>query len=190
MASIIGVNEIQHTNGTSAATINTSGEIIPSNPYAGQIIQTQSALFEAGNAHISVASQTATQMTNANCGDVEIAITPKFNNSKILIELTSSMVFYVSVSDYVWELYRDSTALVKYSQDYSVPNYYSWVYFYDGTSGGISNYHDVTAKHIDTPNTTSQVVYKGYHRGGNNSNSAYACHQGGQMVMTATEIAV
>ena len=179
MTSIIKVDQIQDSTGGSAINMG-----------AGSIVQTQVALFEAGNAHISVASQTSTIMNNANAGNIEIAITPKFNNSKILVTLNSSMVFYVSGKDYVWELYRDSTALVTYSSDYSVPNYYSWVYFYDGTSGGISNYHDVEAKFIDTPNTTSQVTYKGYHRGGNNTTTAYACHQGGQMVMTATEIKV
>ena len=157
---------------------------------AGSIVQTQTALFPTGNAHITVASQTATQMSNANCGNVQVSITPKFNNSKILVTLTSSMAFYQSGNDYMWELHRDSTPIVQVSSDHAVPNYYGWVYFYDGTSGGISNYHPVVAQHTDTPNTTSQVTYKGFHRGGNNSNTAYACHLGGQMVMTATEIKV
>jgi len=157
---------------------------------AGSVVQTQTALFLAGNAHISVASQTATQMTNANCGNVQVSITPKFNNSKILVTLTSSMTFYQSGNEYTWELHRDSTPIVQYSGDHAVPNYYGWVYFYDGSSGTISNYHPVTAQHTDTPSTTSQVTYKGFHRGGNNSNTAHACHLGGQMLMIATEIKV
>lgn len=179
MTGILKVDTIRDSSGGNAINMG-----------AGSIVQTQTALFSTGNAHISVASTTATQMTNANCGDVEIAITPKFNNSKILVTLFSGMVFYISGKDYVWELHRDSTPIVQYSSNHSVPNYYAWVYFYDGTTGGISNYHPVTAQYIDTPNTTSQVTYKGFHRGGNNSTAHYACHLGSQMLMTATEIKV
>ena len=77
MSSILKVSEIQDpTNGNSALTINSSGNVhIP-----GSVVQ----LAESSWTSAFSTSSTDVAVTNATCN-----ITPKFNNSKILIMLST-----------------------------------------------------------------------------------------------------
>lgn len=178
MTSIIKVDTIQDSSGGSAINMG-----------AGSIVQIQTfQAFTNSSTHISTNSGTAAQLGDGTSYDnAQVTITPKFSNSKILVEIFSTMVFYNAGIALVWELYRDSTAIVSRSTDYAVPNYYGLAYHYDNNS---SHYGSHSARHIDTPNTTSAITYKWYHSIGYGTGTCYSVHGGGQYSMTATEIKV
>lgn len=158
-------------------------------PASGSIIQTQTLLYKSDKAQtqVSTNSTTSAQMGAGTAhGVVELAITPKFQNSKILITLNSSMGFVNNASELVWELYRDSTGILVSSEALGTPNYFGWMYSY--ASGG-AQYRTLYASHVDTPNTTSTITYKPYHLRKSGS-ECYSLHWGSQMVMTLTEIKV
>ena len=179
MTSIIKVDTIQDSSGGSAINMG-----------AGSVIQTQTAYLHLNaNANLSTSSTTAVQIGDGTSfTNLQVSITPRFSNSKVLVTCYSNMMYIPNNVSLGWELYRDSTALVVRSGDYAVPNYYGWVYTFQ--SGGGSHYGPMEGKHIDTPNTTSAVTYKPYHRLDSGSGTAYSCHSGGHMIMTATEIKV
>ena len=178
MTSIIKVDTIQDSSGGSAINMG-----------AGSIVQIQTfQAFTTSNTHISTNSGTAAQLGDGTSYDnAQVTITPKFSNSKILVEVFSTMVFYNAGIALVWELYRDSTAIIPRSTDYAVPNYYGLAYNYDNNS---SHYGPHSARHIDTPNTTSAITYKWYHSIGYGTGTCYSVHGGGEYSMTATEIKV
>jgi hypothetical protein len=85
MASIIGVETLQHTNGTTAATIDSSGNI----KMAGHVVQyiearrttaisTSSSVFSNGSTHVEVP-------------ECRITFTPKFADSKLRITIGADM---------------------------------------------------------------------------------------------------
>jgi hypothetical protein len=84
MASIIGVNELQHTNGTTAATITSGGVFTITNPApaaAGSVLQIQkSASLDSG--YHSSTSGTYTEIATAN----RVTITPISANSYMLVQ--------------------------------------------------------------------------------------------------------
>lgn len=178
MTSIIKVDTIQDSSGGSAINMG-----------AGSIVQIQTfQAFTTSTTHISTNSGTAAQLGDGTSYDnAQVTITPKFSNSKILVEIFSTMVFYNAGVALVWELYRDSTAIIPRSTDYAVPNYYGLAYNYDNNS---SHYGPHSARHIDTPNTTSAITYKWYHSIGYGTGTCYSVHGGGEYSMTATEIKV
>jgi len=179
MTSIIKVDTIQDSSGGSAINMG-----------AGSVVQTQTTYLHANtSSHISIASTTAVQIGDGTSyTNLQVSITPRFSNSKVLITCYSNMIYIPNNVSMDWELYRDSTALVVRSGDYAVPNYYGWVYNFQNSGG--SFYGSSLGQHIDTPNTTSAVTYKPYHRLDQGSGTAYSCHSGGHMIMTATEIKV
>jgi hypothetical protein len=179
------VNEIHPKTAGNDITINGL------NAGAGSVVQTQTLVYETNSAgvttHISTNSATSAQMgVGTPYGLVELAITPKFQNSKILITLTSMMSMVNNASELIWELYRDSTALIVSSNSFTTPNYYGWMYAY---AGGGAQYRTLSACHVDTPNTTSTITYKPYHLRKSGA-ICYTLHYGSQMVMTLTEIKV
>ena len=146
MTKIIKVDTIQDSSG---GTANKMG--------AGSVVQIQTfQAFVNSSSHIETNSGTAAQLGDGTPFDnAQVTITPKFSNSKILVEVFSSMVFWNAGVALSWELYRDSTAIVSRSTDYAVPNYYGWVYHYDNNS---NHYGSSSARHIDTPSTTSAIT--------------------------------
>ena len=159
---------------------------------AGSIVQTQTLVYETNSAQVStqVSTNSATSAqigAGTPYGLVELAITPKFQNSKILITLNSNMAIINNASELIWELYRDSTALIVSAGAFNnTANYFGWMYAY--ASGG-AQYRTLYASHVDTPNTTNTITYKPYHllKSGAECTSL---HWGSQMVMTLTEIKV
>lgn len=159
---------------------------------AGSIVQTQTLLYETNTAQattlVSTNSTTSAQMgAGTPYGLVELAITPKFQNSKILITLNSSMSIINNASELIWELYRDSTPLLVSAGAFNgTANYFGWMYAY---AGGGAQYRSLSASHVDTPNTTSTITYKPYHLRKSGAECT-SLHWGSQMVMTLTEIKV
>jgi len=79
--SVLGVRNIQHTNGTDAMTIATNGGVTFSNPQAGSIIQIQYAQkIDTGS--VSLSAQTYTALHS----DLEVTITPTSTSSVIRLE--------------------------------------------------------------------------------------------------------
>jgi len=156
---------------------------------AGSIVQTQTLVYKSDKAQTQVSTNSTTSAqigAGTPHGVLELAITPKFLNSKILITLVSNMGFVNNASELVWELYRDSTGILVSSEALGTPNYFGWMYSY--ASGG-AQYRTLSASHVDTPNTTSTITYKPYHLRKSGA-ECYSLHWGGQMVMTLTEIKV
>jgi hypothetical protein len=156
---------------------------------AGSIVQTQTLLYESKNSTTQVATNSTTSAqigAGTPYGLVELAITPKFQNSKILITLNSNMSIINNASELIWELYRDSTGIIISSNAQGTPNYFGWMYAY---AAGGAQYRTLYASHVDTPNTTNTITYKPYHLRKSGAECT-SLHWGSQMVMTLTEIKV
>jgi len=148
---------------------------------AGSILQKQ--LFTlAPTAHISTTSAT----TSAQAGNIQISITPKKANSKILIEVSTGMGIK-NTSTLVWELYEDSTAIITEAGNHNSPYRYGWLYNYSET-GAV--YGATSAKSVVNAGSTNSRTYKLYHKiATGQSGIAYTAHEGGYISMFATEIA-
>ena len=144
MASIIGVETLQHTNGTTAATIAADGKFTAPNLVmpTGSVIQVQS--FNLVNIRLATSSSsfTATQLT--------VNITPASSSNKIYISAAGSANNESSGRTLYYTLYRDSTNL--------------------GGSSGLGQIYSSGARMhgtlaisiLDSPATTSQVTYTVY----------------------------
>ena len=147
---------------------------------AGSILQKQ--LFTlAPTTHIST-----TSTTSAQAGSVQVSITPKKANSKILIEVETGMTVLNS-NPTAWELYEDSTAIITEAGNHNSPYRYGWLYNYSET-GAV--YGATSAKSVVNAGSTNSRTYKLYHKiATGQSGIAYTAHEGGYISMFATEIA-
>ena len=132
MASIIGVETLQHTNGTTAATIKSDGTFYPT----GGIVQV-----------VSDSDTTNILMTSSYADYLSVNITPKSTSSKILVMANVPTYHLTSASLGAMKLVRDSSNL-----NYEVADYYN------GTGSGVTGNMNITM--VDSPATTSQVNYK------------------------------
>lgn len=154
MAATLGCDTIEHTNGTEAATINTSGRLIPS--VAGGIIQVQYTQYTSSST-FSLSANTDTPLTQ-----LTVNITPVSTSSKIHLQ---AHVFFENGEDadnawnHVFFFYRDTTKLAHAATGVRRC----------GISMGTRTYHaedDNSTPQIarydyfDEPNTTSQITYK------------------------------
>ena len=154
MAATLGCDTIEHTNGTEAATISTSGRLIPS--VAGGIIQVQynqstTGTYQAHTAH------TYTKLTNFP----SVTITPTSTSSKLMIDVMWNGEFDNVGTTWgsVFVLYRDNT-LIKGNTD-SGFNYTGM--FVPTTSytnsDADSTAEQMTGRYFDEPSTTSAITY-------------------------------
>ena len=141
MASIIGVETLQHTNGTTAATLNSSGFFVPKL----NIVQT-------------VKTDTFAQDPNSNFIDITglaVTITPTLSTSKILVQISITGAGMTSVNAASFRLVRDSTVI--YAGDAASSRSL-------GFAGAISVDGSTTMStcgtFIDSPSTTSATTYK------------------------------
>ena len=162
--------------------LNFSGQ--PTLPHAnlptGSILQKQTFTL-ATTSHLST-----TSTTSAQAGNVQVSITPKKANSKILIEVSTGMSI-LNTSYLVWELYQDSTPIIEQTNDYSSEYYYGWIYARVSGSGSV--YTPLQAKHTVDAGSTNSRTYKLYHRLFTGSSIVYTTHVGSHISMYATEIA-
>lgn len=153
MASIIGVETLQHTNGTTAATIDSGGRLIGSK--AGSIIQIQYDQYTSASTQ-SISSQTYTELDN-----LSVDITPTSTSSVIKVE---AQIFHEPnnvTSEYnnVFFFYRGSTKLGHATAGNRPVGIASSVAgFYSNDSGSTPSMAYLTF--YDTPSTTSQITYK------------------------------
>ena len=122
---------------------------------AGSILQTVTKTF-GDQTSVTSSGTTYTDVTNGT-----IVITPKFNNSKILIIPNLSILTQDSASTYVYfgvRCLRGSSTVL--GPSLNLDGNGSYDYGIGVPSGTIQYDHRVTAHHIDTPATTSATTYK------------------------------
>ena len=138
------VQNIKHTNGTTAATISTGGNV----NMAGHIIQ-----FVFNEDYTSTA---VTQNQNTGFVDVtgfDLDITPKFSSSKIFINLKFHASNITSGLGMDAKILRGSTAL-KHITNFTHRS------SADGNSDAGQNIETHVISHVDTPSSTSSLTYK------------------------------
>ena len=150
MTSVLKVDNIQNSSGTQAINIHSSGLIIPS---AGGIIQTQYTQF-TGTAYVT---------TNANVdvalSDLTVNITPTSTSSKLKVEVDMGWEGTESDHNYIFFLYRDSTALKAPTSGSRTVGIRLAAQGYHADDAS-STPTTISYKYYDEPNTTSQVTYK------------------------------
>ena len=172
MASIIGVETLQHTNGTTAATIAADGKFTAPNLVmpTGSVIQVQQTIGPTSVQNISSTSF-------AGIG-LSVNITPRDVNSKFLIQ--GAMDIDVEANEQTFfTVFRDATDL--------------------GSTNGIVNAWNgtnrmivpVTVLVLDAPSTTSQITYeiKAKVAPAISGAASRLNSQGCKIIMTVSEIA-
>ena len=168
MTSVLKVDNIQNSSGTSALEIDSSGNVIPA--ASGSVLQMVTKL----DTDYDEIETTSTSFTTTG---MSISITPKKSDSKILVRFDFNADNGGSNSSVMWTIYRGSTNLKPSDVD-------AIVRVHDLGSRILANQ---TAILVDEPNTTNEVTYTLYHRV-NSGGPVRTRNDLTQMVMTLTEI--
>ena len=141
MASIIGVETLQHTNGTTAATIKSDGTFYPT----GGIVQVKQTV------KTDVFTTTSTSYTDLT--GLSVAITPKSTSSKIMVEfhIGAHNTSVATVAQY---------KIVRGSTDIGLGDSGNGTQGTIGCTMNASRGETVSMKYLDSPATTSEVTYK------------------------------
>lgn len=166
MASELHVDAIKHSGGTSALTIDSSGNVHK----AGMIIQ----VVESSND----GSDTSTTSTSLVDTGHSVTITPKFNTSKILITMLGGRITYGAVGAIHVELFA-SIGGGSYSQV---------TQFVDALTQSSSYGMNMAGRVLHSPNTTSTIIYKTQFKS-SNGNAQYYTSSSQPVSLTATEVA-
>ena len=149
MASELHVDAIKHSGGTSALTINSSGVVhIP-----GSIIQVVNTdKLDTGSANVTLP-------TWADSG-LSCTITPKFNTSKILVHANVALGINVNVFNYMRVVRNVGGGSFSMISEATTAGSRSAVHatVYDADNEGPVEL--VNFVHLDSPATTSAVIYK------------------------------
>ena len=135
MASIIGVETLQHTNGTTAATITSGGKLYS----AGHVIQV-------------VVDTTSTEVTNNTTSEVatglSASITPSSSSSKVLalVTLPTQIGSNAGNIEVDYSLKRGSTVIAFNRAMVNV-------------NAIVHEKREVSISKLDSPNTTSATTY-------------------------------
>ena len=142
MASIIGVETLQHTNGTTAATIDSSGNLLPS--ASGSVLQVKTKVM-SGDTYVQTTS--ATFVTTGYSIDIQ----PKKADSKILIEFNFHADADSSTYRSKFTIFRGSTD-IKPSDKNAIARIHA--------SGRLLV--NLPCRMVDEPNTTNNITYTLY----------------------------
>ena len=112
--------------------------------------------FPAGHIVQTVTKEVRGEYTTTSTSFVEMtdwaqSITPKFNNSKILITLGTSLYHNTDNGHGYITFYRDSTHLSDNNEG---------IRLYQAGHDGKARWHIAHLTHVDTPGTTGTVTYK------------------------------
>jgi len=146
MSSIIKVDQIQLANGSTP----TAGDLGITG--IGQVLQ----VVQAVEQRASSASSAATSYTNVT--GLECAITPTSASSKILVQAS----FYVHTQNLNYSrltLFRDSTNLATNGDKLSFVMLRGDGDTNGGGGNGFGSYGMLNLQFLDSPNSTSQLVY-------------------------------
>lgn len=174
MASIIGVETLQHTNGTTAATIQSDGTLYPT----GHVIQ----VVNTTNRNTA-----STSSAEWKAWDISASITPKSTSSKILV-MVHLPNNYVGGSGKDWfvRLLRGTTDLFGSSGNTAVGS----VSTYSNQANCQGARMAIDFQYYDSPSTTSQITYtcQAYNDTGSTMYLNYSTDRGEQSI-TLMEIA-
>jgi len=146
MASILGVETLQHTNGTTAATIKSDGTFYPT----GGIVQVKQSFKD------DVFSTTGTTAHEDITG-LSVSITPKSTSSKILVTLHLGCIGVTTNGAASIRIYRDSTVIGDSDQGTSDLRDGSIVFYHNNQTGiGVP----ISFSFLDSPSTASATTYK------------------------------
>ena len=147
MASIIGVETLQHTNGTTAATIQTDGTVI----MGGNLISTA---MTTNTTRKDITSGSGFQDTGLDMPSV----TPKSTSSKFLLNWNIGVHTHLpnGADEFDFAIYR---SIGGGSDEQLVTS----INFVRSDTGNAMD-HTENIHYLDAPNTTSSVVYKLYAR--------------------------
>lgn len=141
MASIIGVETLQHTNGTTAATVKSNGTFYPT----GGIVQV------VGDSLNTAVSKSGTTYSDTG---LSVNITPNSSSSKFLIMVNLGVVSSSTNDAVVFRLLRDSTEIGSGSGG-NTQN--SFIHAWQNSN---STQHSYSNHFLDTPSLTTQITYK------------------------------
>lgn len=153
MTSIIKVDNIQNSSGTSSMTIASNGFVIPP---AGGIIQTQYTQFTGTNSYSSTAG------ANITVTDLTVNITPVSTSSIIRIDamVNGEWSTQSGATDSVWFFFRDSTKLSHPAAgNRAVGVMMGTSITYDSANQASTPEHAYYS-YFDTPSSASQITYK------------------------------
>ena len=156
---------------------------------AGAILQTVTKTF-GDQTTVTSYGTTYTDVTNGT-----ITITPKFNNSQILIIPNLSILTQDSSSNYIYfgvRCLRGSSTVLSPGLNADSNGSYDYGIGIGPASGTMSSLQfdaRVTAHHIDTPATTSATTYKFQVINYSNGRTTTVNHTGGSTIL-AMEISV
>ena len=128
---------------TETAGVVSTGSSFP----AGHLVQTVTKEVRS--------SQTTTSTSFVEMSNFAQSITPKFNNSKILLTLSSSVYHNTDNGHGYITFYRDSTHLSDNNEG---------IRLFQVGHDGKARWNFMYCTYVDTPNTTSAVTYKVYIR--------------------------
>jgi len=167
MASIIGVETLQHTNGTTAATIASNGRFIPAK--AGSIIQTQYLQYTG------TTSTACSNTANQSLDHISVNITPTSTSSIIKIDAMINGEWSVQAATYnsTWFFYRGATKLSHVvSGSSNVGILMGTSISYESPDTG-STPETAYYSYFDAPSSTSQLTYKVAVNQGSGSNATW-----------------
>ena len=183
MASIVSVEQLKGL--ASGSTPNTIS--IP----AGQTLHAPGHVIQAIDSGAKNTSVTVQSTTFTNTDMINVAITPKFATSKIYVVVTQNIQIW-NTSNYStgrWRILRNiaggSYSAVMEDSDSSNGN----IFAYDYGGSGINVYSPVTYQFLDSPNTTSQIIYKTQIAQGSNGGNRITSDVENPGRMTLLEIA-
>lgn len=149
------VSNLTHRSGAGNILVATGSKLVGTDVgsvYApgGQVIQT---IYKRVDDKLAI-SFAAAGSTGSFITQLDTSITPKFPNSKILVQ--ACLTFEVQ-NDTVFRLYRDSTPIGINVND---SNYWSgtWITNYDPDLSSTPNTH--TFMYMDTPGVNAQCTYR------------------------------
>lgn len=149
MASIIGVETLQHTNGTTAATIQSDGTFYP----AGHIIQVVSTT------KTDAFSTTALPASREDVTGFTANITPKSTSSKILVRASLNYGGSNNVYGGFWFL-RDGTDIIVSTAVSGSNNINPALAVHGDNSNFQFGMQSAQFEYLDSPSSTSQLTYK------------------------------
>ena len=137
MASVLKVDQLQGVS--TAANVHIPGHVV-------QVIYSETD---------DRSSYTSTSLVNVT--GMTATITPKYNTSKILVQVCMNIGIQNAAFNLSCELYRDSTRIFAGTD---TSNKQGFVQIEGNTTGGQYKIYNQTATTLDDPATTSAVVYK------------------------------
>lgn len=142
MASELHVDSIKHSGGTSALTIDSSGNV----NMPGSVIQLVT------NTHSTAVTISGSTYTDSG---LTCQITPKFSSSKIFILVSQHILLSHPTADSGggWKIFRDSTEVKASAVNYAM-------YAYTSHSSEINIRGWQNWNYLDSPSSTSQITYK------------------------------